>query len=89
MFINGTEIIQTEKNNKIIVSVITIDKRKEYIITPNVISEAWLLHNGNQYDLIKEKKGWKADIYNYLISRKIKNKEPNIILIALLLSCKL
>ena len=80
--INGTEITQDKTDGNI---VVLVDKKYKYTITPNIISESWLLHNNNRYDLIKETKGWKSNVYNYIINNKNK---PCIVLIGLLLVCK-
>ena len=82
MFINGTEIAQTNENGNI---VVVVDKKYKYTITPNVIGEAWVLHNNNRYDLIKETSGWKSNVYNYIINNKNKSW---IVLVGLLLVSK-
>lgn len=82
MFINGTEITENREDSNI---VVVINQKYNYVITPNIISEAWLLHNTNRYDLIKETKGWKSNIYNYIINDKNKTC---IILVGLLLVSK-
>jgi hypothetical protein len=80
MFINGTEVIQSRKDGQLCITV----NDRDFLINPNTISQAWILHNSNRYDLIKFTNGWKKDIYQYLLS----NSQPNIPLIALLLVTK-
>ena len=82
MFINGTQIDRSyDDDGKLIVSV----NNSHISIDPDTISDAWVLHESKRYDLIKCFEGWKKDVYNYLVTNK---NNPNIVLIALLLSQK-
>lgn len=81
MIVNGVKVVQTQENDK---SYFIVNDDEKILINPDTISEAWILYSNSRYDLIKTNEGWKGNIYKYLLS----NEEPNIQLIALLLSTK-
>ena len=81
MFINGTEVTKTNTDEG---TVINVNNTFDFLIAPNTISQAWILHESKRYDLIKSTRGWKGDIYNHIIN----TDGRDIMLIALLLSCK-
>ena len=83
MLINGINVqYKHDKNGELIV---TVNDEEEITINPNVISQAWVLYNSKRFDLIRFNHGWKENIYEYIAS----NDNPDIKLIALLLSFKL
>lgn len=60
MFINGTDVIQSQKNGQLCITI----NDQDFLIDPNIVSQAWVLHNSNKrYDLIKSTNDWKGDIY--------------------------
>ncbi len=82
MFIKDTQIDQSyDENGNLIVSV----NNTQISIDPDVMSQAWVLYESQRYDLIKSLDSWKKDVYNYILAN---NDNPNIVLIALLLSQK-
>ena len=80
MDINGVHIDKSmDDEGNIIMGI----EDKQYLISPDTVAQAWLIHRSKNYDKLKANEEWTRKVRSY-----IQTTHHNVFLIALLLSVK-
>ena len=80
MNINGINVSHNcDEDGNMILSI----DNKEIMITPDIMSQSWVLQETKDFSDIDCSDGWRKDIYNYIIDNPENN---NVFLISALLS---